>query len=469
MTRRHGLAFALVALFALTLVGGAARASASAAPAATPAAAAGSGTKAEALRQLMAVRASIDETLSLSKEGRADEAFAKAKDGYLSHFELVEVPLRVADARLTADAETKFAEIRGLISSGAPVSEVRANVVELRRLIDSAERRLTDAGLGAPTVVAGQSFIIIFREGLEAVLLISVLLGYLEKAKATQYRRPILWGMAGGVVASALTFLLLRSVLAALPFGREVLEAATAILAVVVLFYVSFWLIARLEQKRWLEFLRTRIWTAVSVGSTAALVGIGFTAIYREGFETALFYQALLSFGEGLGLAVAVGLLLGVAALAAAAWVIFKMGRRLPIKALLGSAVVVLMATSVAFIGNAVRSLQQADVLRLTPLKGWPQMPIFLAQSLGYWPSVQTVLAQAVLAAVYVAGALYVFVIRPRRAGAGSVRPAPAATPSAPASPGETSATAITTSTSTSTPTATATAPEPEPAPVRPT
>ena len=57
-----------------------------------------------------------------------------------------------------------------------------------------------------------------------------------------------------------------------LPFGREVLEAITAILAVAVLFYVSFWLIARLEQKRWLEFLRTRVWSAVSVGSTAALV-----------------------------------------------------------------------------------------------------------------------------------------------------------------------------------------------------
>ena len=407
-----------------------------------PAGAATGGSKAEALRELGIVRASIDETLALTKEGHSAEAFAKAKDGYLSHFELVEVPLRVADARLTADAETKFAEIRGLITSGAPVAEVRTNIVELRRLIDSAERRLTDAGLGAPTVVAGQSFIIIFREGLEAVLLISVLLGYLEAAKANQYRKPILWGMAGGVVASALTFFLLRGLLAALPFGREVLEAGTAILAVVVLFYVSFWLIARLEQKRWLEFLRTRIWTAVSLGSTAALVGIGFTAIYREGFETALFYQALMSFGAGLGPAVAVGLLLGIVALAAAAWVIFKMGRRLPIKALLGTAVVVLMATSVAFIGNAVRSLQQADVLRLTPLRGWPKMPIFLSQSLGYWPSMQTVLAQAGLTLVYVAGALYVFVIRPRRG---------AATGPTPVRPGRTNA-----------------ASTPQPAPVRP-
>lgn len=400
-------------------------------PAAAGGAQRGSVSKTEALRQLAVVRSSIDETLTLAKGGKPNEAFAKARDTYLSHFEFVEVPLRVADARLTADAETKFAEIRGLISSNAPTSEVRTNIVELRRLIDSAERRLTDAGLGAPTVVATQSFVIIFREGLEAVLLISVLLGYLEAAKATQYRRPILWGMAAGVAGSVVAFLLLRSVLAALPLAREVLEAATAIVAVAVLFYVSFWLIARLEQKRWLEFLRTRVWTAVSLGSTAALVGIGFTAIFREGFETALFYQALLSFGEGLGPAVAIGLGLGIVALAAASYAIFRLGRRLPIKALLAIAVVMLMATSVAFAGNAVRSLQQADVVRLTPLVGWPRPPIFLSQSLGYWPSTQTMFTQAVLTAIYALGALYVFVIRPRREGKASAG-TPAASVQAP-------------------------------------
>ena len=84
-----------------------------------------------------------------------------------------------------------------------------------------------------------------------------------------------------------------------LPFGREVLEAIVGLLAVAMLFYVSFWLIARLEQRRWMEFLQARVWTAVSVGSAASLALIGFTAVYREGFETVLFYQALLSFGDG--------------------------------------------------------------------------------------------------------------------------------------------------------------------------
>jgi high-affinity iron transporter len=368
----------------------------------------------DAIRQIDEVRASIDETLALIKEGRAQEAFEAAKDGYLSHFELVEIPLRIVDPQLTADAETKFAEIRGLITTGAPVGEVRANIVELRTMLNGVERKLTDEGIGAPALVATQSFAIIFREGLEAVLLVSILLGYLEAAKATQYRRPILLGMGVAVLATVVTFLAMRLLLNALPVGREVLEAITALLAVVVLFYVSFWLIARLEQKRWLEFLRARIWTAVSLGSTAALVLVGFTAIYREGFETALFYQALLSFGPGLGVWIALGLVAGVVALAAVAFAIFRLGRRLPIKALLTTAVVFLMVTSVILLGNAIRALQEADIIAMHRWADWPRAPIFLAQSLGYWPSRETLTGQGILIGIYLAGAAYMFLVRPR-------------------------------------------------------
>jgi high-affinity iron transporter len=394
---------------------------------ASPAAAQSSVSREEAIHQLDTVRESIDETLQLIKDGHPEEAFDEAKDGYLSHFELVEVPLRIVDEELTAEAETKFAEIRGLITAGASVDEVRSNIVELRGLIDDAERQLTDTGVGAPAVVFSQSFLIIFREGLEAVLLVSVLLGYLEAAKATQFRKPILWGIAAAAAATVVTFVVLRTVLAALPFGGEILEAVTALLAVVVLFFVSFWLIARLEQKRWLEFLRARVWKAVSIGSATALALVGFTAVYREGFETALFYQALVSFGPGLGVWVAAGLVTGVAVLAVVSFAIFRLGRRVPLKVFLSSAVVLLIATSVFFLGNAVRSLQEADVIGLHRWSDWPRAPIFVSQAVGWWPSRETFVAQATLILIYVVGALYMFVIRPRHRAPDA--PAPSAAP----------------------------------------
>jgi high-affinity iron transporter len=369
----------------------------------------------EAIRQLAVVRASIDQTLELVKQGKIDEAYTQAKTGYLDHFEYVEIPLRVVAPDLTAEAETKFAEIRGLIKDNAPVDTVRTNIIDLRRLIDDTERRLTDTGFDAAAVVAGQSFLIIFREGLEAVLLLTALLGYLEATKATQYRKPITWGVIIGLAATAVTYLVLRSVLAVLPVGREVLEAAVATAAVAVLLYISFWLIARLEHRRWMEFLRSRLFNAVSIGSTTALVLVGFTAMYREGLETALLYQALVEFGEGLGWWIIVGLAAGLVTLAVVSYLIFRLGRRLPIKTFLVCAVLLLMATSVAFLGNAVRSLQTADLVDLTSIDGLPHAPIFLSQALGYWPSVQTLTSQAVLVAVYVLGATWLLMVRPRR------------------------------------------------------
>jgi high-affinity iron transporter len=379
------------------------------------ASAAGGVTRADAIRELQDVRVSIDETLALFKAGRDEAALDKARSGYLNHFEAVEIPLRVVDPTLTVEAESLFAEVRQLVADGAPASSVREKVVELRGVIDDVERRLTTANAGAAAIVAGQSFLIIFREGLEVVLLLSVLLGYLESAKAGHFRRPVLMGVGLAALATLATVVALQTVFAAVPASRELLEAVTAILAVLVLFYVSFWLITRLEHKRWMEFLKSKVWNAVAVGSTASLVLVGFTAVYREGFETALFYQSLLSFGDGLGAWVAVGLVGGLAALAIVSVMIFRLGRRLPIRTFLSIAVVLIMVTSIAFLGNAVAALQAADVIDYHRLPSWPRLPIFLSQATGYWPTRETVIAQLALTAVYVVGAFYMFVIRPRR------------------------------------------------------
>jgi high-affinity iron transporter len=386
----------------------------------------GSVSRDTAIKQLRAASATIDQSLALMKAGKREEAFAVSKSGYLKHFELVEIPLRAANAGLTLKAEEKFAEIRAGMRTGASTSDVRARVVELRELVSDAERQLTSKGIAAPSVVFGQSFIIMLREGLEAVLLLAILFGYLESTKNGQYRKYILYGVGAAATVTVASVFLIDQLFAVLPFGREVLEAITALLAVAVLLYVSFWLIARLEQRRWLEFLKARIWTAVSAGSAVSLVLIGFTSVYREGFESVLFYQALDTFGAGLGLYIALGAAAGAVVLAVLALLTFKYGRKLPIKVFLTTAVCFVMATSVAFLGNAISALQVADVLSFTRLDSWPHLPIFLAQATGYSPTQETVIAQALLASVYLSGAIWVFGVRPARQRRGAKPAAPA-------------------------------------------
>lgn len=383
-----------------------------------PSPAGASSSRDDAITQVQNVRISIDLTLSLIKQDKSEQAFDAAANGYLNHFELVEVPLRIIDNDLTIDAEGRFADIRQLIRDGAPVDTIRDKLVELRSVMDTIERKLTATGAAAPALIFGQSFLIIFREGFEVVLLVSILLGYLEAARSPGFIKPILVGIGLAGLATVLTVVVLRLVFESLPFSIEVLEGITAMVAVVMLFYVSFWLVARMEHKRWMEFVRARLWSAVSLGSTFSLVMVGFTAVYREGFETALFYQALWSFGSGLGGWVLAGLLAGLVALTGVAIVMFRLGRKVPVKRFMNIAVACVMVTSVTFLGNAVHALQAGDLIAYHRLDGWPRLPIFLSQATGYWPTVQSVAAQLSLSAIYIAGAVHVFVIKPRRARA---------------------------------------------------
>jgi high-affinity iron transporter len=387
-------------------------------------------TPREGVRELDRSRALVDRSLELYAEGDAAAAYEAALSAYLDHFEFVEIPLRVRDEALTLELEEDFANLRNQIEAGTPAETVEATASELMRGLDRVERRLSDPGLAAPLIALGAAFVVLFREGLEAVLVVAAVLGYLEASRNTRYKGAVLRGVAAAGAATLLTFALASFVLRVAPVQRELLEAVTALLAVAVLFYVSFWLVSRLEQRRWMEFVKAKVWVAASTGSTIALAGVGFTAVYREGFETVLFYQALLTFAEGLAAWVAAGAAAGGVVLGGVGYLIFKAGRRLPVKSFLTTAVVMVMALSVAFVGNAVRALQQTAMISVTFLESVPRLPIFLADLTGWHPTRETLLAQAALTLVYVGGALWTFVILPRRARGSSERaPGPEAIP----------------------------------------
>jgi len=358
----------------------------------------------------------VDRSVEAAEEGDRELGYELARSAYLDYFELVEIPLRLRNPNLVLDLEFAFADLRDGIRDGEPLGDVRGNAREVRGGLRDVKRELESKGFAAPALAFGFSFSILFREGLEAVLLIAVLLGSLEAARAANYRRPLAWGVVGAVVATAVTFALATFVIDIAPVNREVMEAVTALLAVVVLFAVSFWLVSKLEHKRWMEFMRARTASAIAAGGALAFAGLGFTAVYREGFETVLFYQALTLFAEGLILWVVLGAVAAAITLAAVGYAIFGLGRKLPLKPLLIGGVSVLLLLSVAFVGNAVRSLQEVDVIDATPIEGgWARLPVFLAELTGVHPTGEGIAAQAALLCVYVLGAIYVFAWRPAR------------------------------------------------------
>jgi high-affinity iron transporter len=360
--------------------------------------------------------AGVTEALDAVKAGDRKRAYDLARSAYLDHFEFVEVPLRLRNPNLVLDTEFTFAELRNEIRSGASLNTIRGSTVKLRGQLLDVDRELGKKGIAAPAIAFGFSFSILFREGVEAVLLIAILLGSLAAGSAANYKRPLALGVCAAAVATAVTWVLATVVIDIAPVNRELLEAITALFAVVVLIGVSFWLVQRLEHRRRMEFMRARTASAIAAGSTAAFVGLGFTAVYREGFETVLFYQALSLFAEGLGLWVALGAGAAVIALIGVGYAILGLGKKLPLKPMLITGASILLLLSVAFTGNAVRSLQSADVLTATPVHaGWARLPVFVAELTGIHPTRQGLIAQAVLLGIFVLGAAWVFWLQPMR------------------------------------------------------
>jgi high-affinity iron transporter len=365
-------------------------------------------------REVSQARALLTQALETFKAGDRQGAYRLARTAYLDHFEYVEIPLRLRNPNLVLDTEFKFAQLRNDIRDGASLGQVRRDTADVRSGLLAVDRELAAKGVAAPIVALGFSFSILFREGIEAVLLLAILLGSLAAGSASNYKRPLAWGVAAAVGASLLAFLLTTLVIDIAPVSRELLEAVTALVAVVVLVVVSFWLISRLEHRRRMEFMRARVASAMAAGSALAFAGLGFTAVFREGFETVLFYQALALFADGLGLWVALGAGAAAIALGAAGYAILGLGKKLPLKPMLITGASVLLLLSIAFTGNAVRSLQSADLLPANPVSS-PRLPVFLAELTGIHPTTQGLVVQGAMLGLFLLGALYVFAWQPAR------------------------------------------------------
>jgi high-affinity iron transporter len=371
---------------------------------------------AEVRARVAEARMLVDQAVASAEAGNRERAYDIARTAYLDHFELAEVPLRLRDPNLVLDVEFSFAEFRNGIRDGASLSAIRKSAAEIRSGLLDVDRVLADKGFAAPALAFAFAFVILFREGVEVVLLLAILLGALSAGRASGYRKPLAAGVVAALAATALTWVLATLVLDIAPVQRELLEGATAVAAVAVLFVVSFWLVSRLDHKHWLEFMRARVASAIATGSAAAFAGLGFTAVYREGFETVLFYQALSIFAKGLGLYVALGFATAVVALGVVAYTVLKLGRRIPVKPMLTAGAATLLLLSVTFAGNAVRSLQGADWVSVTPVQAdSARLPVFLAELTGIHPTREGLTVQAVLLTVYVLGALWVFAIKPWR------------------------------------------------------
>jgi high-affinity iron transporter len=362
------------------------------------------------------IRQSLQSLLIQYKEGDYQSAYATARTAYLDSYEHVEIPLRVIDPNFTLEAEIQFAELRNLINNRADYDKVQEATVAIKRSLDESERLVSGTGTLAPAIAFSSSFALIFREGLESVLILGAILTYLEASRNTKFKPYVYYGVVAAIAATAVTWFIASYVIKISGANRELIEAIAALSATAVLFYVSFWILNKIETKKWMEFVKAKVWQASATGGFAVFVMLSFFTVYREGFETVLFYQAMFGFAKYMEAYVGLGFVLGIAVLFVVYYTMRKIGKRLPLKALFGLTMGVGAYLSIAFIGNAVRELQTLDIIPVTNMIGViPRLDINLSTMTGIHPTLETTIAQIILLGIYLTAASYVLVMRPRK------------------------------------------------------
>lgn len=362
------------------------------------------------------IRIKLVDLLQQYKGGEYDEAFLTARSAYLDSYEGIEIPIRPINPDFTLDMEIKFAELRNLIQQHQPYDKIEAKIVEIRNGLDESERLVTGTGSIAPSLAFTTSFSIIFREGLESALIIGAILAYLDASRNARYKKHVYLGIVIAIIATVITWYVAQFIIGISGASRELIEAIAGISAVAVLFWVSFWILNKVETKKWIEFVKAKVWQATTTGSVMVFAMLSFFTVYREGFETVLFYQAMFSFAKNMETFVLMGLVLGLAVIISVVFIIRKIGKKLPLRVLFGLTMAIGAYMSIAFIGNAIREFQEVGYISTTHLFGIiPRLEINLATMTGIHPTLETTVAQIILLSVYVIGSLYILIIQPRR------------------------------------------------------
>ena len=327
-------------------------------------------------------------------------------------FEQVEATVRAKNPDVAAEVEAAFAALRGSAGSGAATpAELKPIESRLAVSLEKAERVLGDDL--SPVNLFVQSFVILLREGLEAILIVGALMTFLSRMGAAHRKREINLGVGAAVVASILTAFALETIFVLSPASREGLEGATMLVATGVLFYVSYWLLSKMEVVKWNHFVKSKVEDALTGGSALALASAAFLAVYREGFETVLFYKALFVSATASGaMPVAAGILAGGLILVVVYIAIDRFGVRLPLKPFFAVTSAFLYYMAFVFAGKGVAELQEGGTIGTTVATWAPRIP-----ALGIYPTAESLAAQGLLVLLAIAALVWTFIVAPRRPG----------------------------------------------------
>jgi high-affinity iron transporter len=350
----------------------------------------------QAPASLSIVRQKLATSLDAARKGNRRAAKEAALSAYLDGFEPIEPTLGARDATLLARIEGAMGEYRAAVDQGAEPDDLANRVLVLNNLFDDAEAALAPSASSDASTFLG-AFTILLREGLEALLIVVAMIAFLRKAERSEVLPYVHGGWVGALVAGLLTWVVATYAIGISGASRELTEGFGSLFAAVVLLSVGIWMHGKAQADQWQRYIREKMTRALSGRSAWFLFGLAFVVVYREVFETILFYAALWTQGNGGALLAGAGS--AVALLTVIAWAMLRYSRQLPIAKVFSYSSWLMAGLTVVLAGKGVAALQEAGIIDIAPLADAPRVSI-----LGIFPTWQSILAQLLMVLAILAG-----------------------------------------------------------------
>jgi high-affinity iron transporter len=336
-------------------------------------------------------RQRLQESVQAYASGDAKHATELALSSYLDGVEPLEQALAARDNALKEQIETAMSSFRSLISQGASASDLKQQAAAIDALFVRSESVLGHGTSDASAAFFG-SFTILLREGIEALLVVVAMIAFLRKAERPDMLRYVHVGWVGALAAGAVTWAIATFLVGISGANREVTEGLSSLFAAVVLLSVGMWMHQKSVAGRWQVYLQAKLSAALTKQSAWFMFGLSFVAVYREVFETILFYAAL--WGQGNNGAILAGLAVAALALVGLSFALLRYSAKLPIGKFFSFSSMLVALLALVLTGKGIAALQEAGWVGAHALST-PRIDL-----LGIYPSTQTLLGQLVVLVV---------------------------------------------------------------------
>lgn len=366
------------------------------------------------------IGAVLDEAVAAARSGDARGGSDKVNEAYYQYYERLGFEKNVMNAiggdRVSL-VESRFKEARKAMIAedaidgiAAQVDELKAMIVEDGGALDGGAADNVNGFTRFVTSSVGQAFLVLIREGLEALLIVAAIIAYLIKSGNRRFVKWIYLGVAAGLAGSGVVAALFVMLFGGSGPVQEIMEGVCALIAMGMLLWTSNWMLSKSSVAAWNQYIRTKTEAAVAdaaavtdrngtlaVRTMASLALLSFLAVFREGAETVIFYESIYTMSRDVQ-----GMWIGGLAAAVVLVIVFLIIRftsvRIPVGPFFLVTSILMSALVVVFAGGGVHSLIEGDLLGGIYLSGVPTN-----DWLGLYPYVETLIAQALAALAVVA------------------------------------------------------------------